>query len=77
VEGPFDLPGGVIWNGDLAKVRPVTSWNDDYLRQNVTESIARAYYDGDWSRGPWEARQTRSTPASGRPRRLRPTSTRG
>jgi hydrogenase large subunit len=50
----FDLPGGVIWNGDLSKVRPVTSWNDDYLRQNVTESIARSYYDGDWTRGPWE-----------------------
>jgi hydrogenase large subunit len=50
----FDLPGGVIWNGDLSKVRPVTSWNDDYLRQNVTESIARSYYDGDWSKGPWE-----------------------
>jgi hydrogenase large subunit len=50
----FDLPGGVIWNGDLSKVRPVTSWNDDYLRQNVTESIARSYYDGDWTKGPWE-----------------------
>jgi hydrogenase large subunit len=50
----FDLPGGVIWNGDLSKVRPVTSWNDDYLKQNVTESIARAYYDGDWTKGPWE-----------------------
>jgi hydrogenase large subunit len=50
----FDLPGGIIWNGDLSKVRPVASWNDDYLRQNVTESIARSYYDGDWSRGPWE-----------------------
>jgi len=50
----FDLPGGVIWNGDLGNVRPVTSWNDDYLKQNVTESIARAYYDGDWNRGPWE-----------------------
>ena len=50
----FDLPGGVIWNGDLGKIRPITSWNDDYLRQNVTESIARSYYEGDWSRGPWE-----------------------
>ena len=50
----FDLPGGVIWNGDLTKVRPVTSWNDDYLRQNVTESIARSWYDGDWTKGPWE-----------------------
>jgi hydrogenase large subunit len=50
----FDLPGGVIWNGDLSKVRPVTSWNDDYLKQNITESIAHAYYDGDWAKGPWE-----------------------
>ncbi len=50
----FDLPGGVIWNGDLGKVRPIASWNDDYLRQNVTESIARSYYDGDWTKGPWE-----------------------
>ena len=22
--------------------------------ENVTESIARAYYDGDWNKGPWE-----------------------
>jgi len=50
----FDLPGGVIWNGDLGKVRPIASWNDDYLRQNVTESIARSWYDGDGQKGPWE-----------------------
>jgi hydrogenase large subunit len=50
----FDLPGGVIWNGDLSKVRPVSGWDDDYLRRNVTESIARAYYDGAATRGPWE-----------------------
>jgi len=50
----FDLPGGVIWNGDLTKVRPIASWNDDYLRQNVTESIARSWYDGSWQKGPWE-----------------------
>jgi hydrogenase large subunit len=50
----FDLPGGVIWDGDLSKVRPIASWNDDYLRENVTESIARSWYDGDWQRGPWE-----------------------
>jgi len=50
----FDLPGGVIWNGDLSKIRPVADWKDEYLRQNVTESIARSYYDGDWQKGPWE-----------------------
>jgi hydrogenase large subunit len=50
----FDLPGGVIWNGDLGKIRPIADWKDEYLRQNVTESIARSWYDGDWQRGPWE-----------------------
>jgi hydrogenase large subunit len=50
----FDLPGGIIWNGDLGKVKPIASWNDDYLRQNVTESIARSYYEGDEKRAPWE-----------------------
>jgi hydrogenase large subunit len=50
----FDLPGGVIWNGDLSNIRPVKSWNDEYLKSNVTESIAHAYYEGDVQRQPWE-----------------------
>ena len=49
----FDLPGGVIMAGRPG-VQQVTSWNDDYLKRNVTESIARSYYDGAWTRGPWE-----------------------
>jgi hydrogenase large subunit len=50
----FDLPGGIIWNGDLGNVRPVKSWKDDYLMQNITESIAHSYYEGDVQRQPWE-----------------------
>jgi hydrogenase large subunit len=50
----FDLPGGVIWNGEAKVARPIKSWKDEYLRQDVTESIAHAYYDGSWSRRPWE-----------------------
>jgi hydrogenase large subunit len=50
----FALPGGVIWNGELKVARHIESWGDDYLRQNVTESIARAHYDGAWTKGPWE-----------------------
>jgi hydrogenase large subunit len=50
----FDLPGGVIWNGELKVAREIKGWNDEYLKQNVTESIAHAYYDGDWAKGPWE-----------------------
>ena len=49
----FDVPGGVLWNGELKVAHEVKDWNDGYLKQNVTESIARAYYDGDWSKAPW------------------------
>jgi hydrogenase large subunit len=51
----FDLPGGVIWNGEMKVAHPITSWNDDYLKQNVTESIARSYYEGSWQKRPWES----------------------
>src|SRR5512141_395221 len=47
----FDLPGGVIMAGQ-AGVRRIESWNDAYLKANVTESIAHSHYDGDWQRGP-------------------------
>ena len=50
----FDLPGGVIMNGDLGSFQPISDFNDPYFRDNVTESIAHAWYDGDWSRHPWE-----------------------
>jgi hydrogenase large subunit len=49
----FDLPGGVIVGGQ-AGLRKIESWSDQYLEANVTESIARAHYDGDWERKPWE-----------------------
>ncbi|HYG70495.1 MAG TPA: nickel-dependent hydrogenase large subunit, partial [Anaeromyxobacteraceae bacterium] len=63
----FDLPGGVIWNGDLSKApRPVTSWNDDYLKQNITESIARSYYEGDWTKGIWDS-ETKPAPGEWNP----------
>jgi hydrogenase large subunit len=50
----FDLPGGTIMNGDLATVREITSFDEPYFRDNVSESIAHAWYDGDWQRHPWE-----------------------
>jgi len=50
----FALPGGTLMNGDLSSLKPITSFNDDYFRENVAESIARAWYDGDWTRHPWE-----------------------
>ncbi len=50
----FDLPGGTIMNGDLGSVKPIESFDDPYFRDNVKEGIAHSWYDGDWSRHPWE-----------------------
>jgi hydrogenase large subunit len=63
----FDLPGGVIWNGDLTKApREIKGWNDDYLKQNMTESIARSYYEGDWTKGIWDS-ETKPKPGEWNP----------
>jgi len=50
----FDFPGGVIMNGDLSKVEEIRTFQEPLFRENVTESIARAWYDGDWSKHPFE-----------------------
>ena len=50
----FDLPGGTIMNGDLGSVRPIKSFEDPYFKDNVSECIAHAWYDGSWTRHPWE-----------------------
>ncbi len=50
----FDLPGGTIMDGDLSTVKGITSFNDDYFRDNVVENITHAWYDGDWSKHPYE-----------------------
>jgi hydrogenase large subunit len=50
----FDLPGGTIMGGDLASVKPISSFHDAYFRENVTESIARSYYEGAEKRHPFE-----------------------
>ena len=44
----FDLPGGTIFNGDLGSFKPIGRFGDEYFRDNVEESIAHAWYDGDW-----------------------------
>jgi hydrogenase large subunit len=50
----FDFPGGTIMNGDLATVREIKSFDEPYFRENVSESIAHAWYDGDWSKHPFD-----------------------
>lgn len=50
-----DLPGGTVFNGDLKTIKPMTAHADPYFKENVQESIARAWYDGNWSKHPWES----------------------
>jgi hydrogenase large subunit len=50
----FDFPGGTIMNGDLSTVKEIKSFDEPYFRENVSESIAHAWYDGDWSKHPWD-----------------------
>ena len=50
----FDFPGGVIMNADLANVKEIKTFGEPYFRENVTECIARAWYDGDWTRHPYK-----------------------
>jgi hydrogenase large subunit len=50
----FDLPGGTIFGGDLSTVREIKSFGDPYFKDNVTESIAHAWYDGEWTKHPYE-----------------------
>ncbi len=50
----FQMPGGVIMNADLGSFQAITSFNDPLFRDNVAESIAHAWYDGDWQKHPWE-----------------------
>ncbi len=49
-----DLPGGTVMGGDLTTVKPIVGLNDTYFKQNVQECVAHGWYDGDWSKHPWE-----------------------
>ena len=50
----FDFPGGTIMNGDLSTIREIKAFGEPYFRENVSESIARAWYDGDWTKHPFD-----------------------
>jgi len=50
----FALPGGYIPDGDVSKFQPIKSYNDQFFKDNVKESIKHSWYDGEWDRHPWE-----------------------
>jgi hydrogenase large subunit len=50
----FSLPGGYIAGGDLKSFKPIKSYHDDFFRDGVKESIKHSWYDGDWTKHPWD-----------------------
>ncbi|HTG00629.1 MAG TPA: nickel-dependent hydrogenase large subunit [Nitrospirota bacterium] len=50
----FELPGGYIAGGDVSTFKAITSYQDEFFKSSVQESIKHSYYKGDWSKHPWE-----------------------
>jgi hydrogenase large subunit len=46
----FDMPGGAIFDGELDRLHPITSFNDPYFVEGVEECITQ----GDWTRHPYD-----------------------
>lgn len=52
----FDLPGGVITNGNLGSVRPIADWHDPAIRGAVAEDVTHAWYAGQGAQPPWQGK---------------------
>jgi hydrogenase large subunit len=50
----FDLPGGTIMGADFGTFKSIDHWKDERFRDQVQESIAHSWYDGDWQKHPWQ-----------------------
>jgi hydrogenase large subunit len=50
----FDLPGGTIMGGDISTYKAITNFQEAYFQENVAECIAHSWYDGDWTKHPWD-----------------------
>jgi hydrogenase large subunit len=52
----FDMPGGTIFNADLATYKPITGPKDEYFRKGVTEDNAHAWYEGSGGLHPFDGK---------------------
>lgn len=50
----FDLPGGLILDGNVAGATAWNGWQDERLRKGVVEDVTRAWYEGSDARHPYE-----------------------
>jgi len=49
----YDLPGGMIFDGKLDSLEPITNVPDARVSKGVTENVAHSWYEGKESRHPW------------------------
>jgi len=52
----FDLPGGVILNGNLSSVEPIQHWRDEKFRGAVAEDVTHSWYEGTGALPPWKGK---------------------
>ena len=52
----FDLPGGVIMDGNLGSVQVMQNWRDEKFRAAVTEDSTHAWYRGEGPLSPWKGK---------------------
>jgi len=50
----FDIPGGIIMDGDLAAVRRVSGARDEAFRKGVVEDVTHGWYEGKGPQHPWQ-----------------------
>ena len=50
----FDLPGGVIMDGNLGSLRPIHNWRSEAIRGAVAEDLTHAWYVGAGAQQPWK-----------------------
>jgi len=50
----FDLPGGLIFDGKVAGMKPISGSRDEAWRKGVTEDLTHGWYEGDGAQHPWQ-----------------------
>jgi hydrogenase large subunit len=50
----YDLPGGVIMNGNIGGVQSFKTASDTAFREAVSEDVTHAYYEGEKPLHPWK-----------------------
>ncbi len=50
----FAHPGGVILDGNLETFKPFRSFDDEYFRDNISENVTHAWYQGSGTKHPFE-----------------------